>query len=179
VRRNQIGFGVEGSNIAAGDQLLATEDSIQVIQLQVVRCTSSFGYAKSNFIDTTIYRITSMTVITHSICTDIVHGCMSTRTLSASNTYADHCSMGAGDGRYIGQALNNSNPLRRDTVLIPGYSWLVLRFVTDNRECFWCCFSLALMPLSPYFLAILFDPSWQPAYGLSIAIWRGIWPQVS
>lgn len=42
--------------------------------------------------------------------------------------------MGTGAGRYIGQTLNNTNPLRRDTVLIPAYSYLVLRFVTDNRE---------------------------------------------
>jgi len=42
--------------------------------------------------------------------------------------------MGSGDGRYTGQALNNTNPLRRDTVLIPAYSYLVMRFVTDNRE---------------------------------------------
>ncbi|KAF8589080.1 multicopper oxidase [Ramaria rubella] len=40
--------------------------------------------------------------------------------------------MGTGRGRYIGQALSNTNLLRRDTVLIPRYSWMVLRFVTDN-----------------------------------------------
>ncbi|KAF8589084.1 multicopper oxidase [Ramaria rubella] len=40
--------------------------------------------------------------------------------------------MGSGLGRYTGQAVNNTNPLRRDTVLIPAYSWMVLRFVTDN-----------------------------------------------
>ena len=42
--------------------------------------------------------------------------------------------MGSGAGRYIGQELNAASPLRRDTVLIPAYSWVVLRFVTDNRE---------------------------------------------
>jgi hypothetical protein len=42
-------------------------------------------------------------------------------------------SMGTGPGRYTGQALNNTNPLRRDTVVIPAYNWLVLRFITDNR----------------------------------------------
>ncbi len=42
--------------------------------------------------------------------------------------------MGSGAGRYNGQELNATSPLRRDTVLIPAYSWVVLRFVTDNRE---------------------------------------------
>jgi hypothetical protein len=42
--------------------------------------------------------------------------------------------MGSGAGRYSGQELNATSPLRRDTVLIPAYSWTVLRFVTDNRE---------------------------------------------
>jgi hypothetical protein len=42
--------------------------------------------------------------------------------------------MGTGGGRYIGQALNNTNPLRRDTILIPAYSYMVLRFVVDNRK---------------------------------------------
>ncbi|KAI0269650.1 hypothetical protein BGY98DRAFT_937730 [Russula aff. rugulosa BPL654] len=40
--------------------------------------------------------------------------------------------MGSGAGRYSGQELNATSPLRRDTVLIPAYSWTVLRFVTDN-----------------------------------------------
>jgi len=40
--------------------------------------------------------------------------------------------MGTGAGRYIGQQLNSTNPLRRDTILIPAYSYMVLRFVTDN-----------------------------------------------
>lgn len=40
--------------------------------------------------------------------------------------------MGSGAGRYIGQELNNTNPLRRDTILIPAYSYMVLRYVTDN-----------------------------------------------
>ncbi len=42
--------------------------------------------------------------------------------------------MGSGAGRYNGQELNATSPLRRDTVLIPAFSWMVLRFVTDNRE---------------------------------------------
>jgi hypothetical protein len=41
--------------------------------------------------------------------------------------------MGTGAGRYVGQPLNNTNPLRRDTILIPAFSYLVIRFVTDNR----------------------------------------------
>ncbi|KAH9016794.1 multicopper oxidase-domain-containing protein [Lactarius pseudohatsudake] len=40
--------------------------------------------------------------------------------------------MGIGPGRYIGQALNATSPLRRDTILIPAYNWVVLRFITDN-----------------------------------------------
>ncbi|ORY66655.1 Cupredoxin [Leucosporidium creatinivorum] len=40
--------------------------------------------------------------------------------------------MGNGAGRYQGQALNSNNPLRRDTVLLPAYTWTVLRFVADN-----------------------------------------------
>ena len=42
--------------------------------------------------------------------------------------------MGSGSGNSTGQALNPPSPLRRDTVLIPANSWLVLRFITDNRE---------------------------------------------
>lgn len=42
--------------------------------------------------------------------------------------------MGTGAGRYTGQELNATSPLRRDTILIPAYNWIVLRFITDNRE---------------------------------------------
>ena len=42
--------------------------------------------------------------------------------------------MGTGAGRYTGQELNTTSPLRRDTIVIPAYSWLVLRFITDNRK---------------------------------------------
>jgi FtsP/CotA-like multicopper oxidase with cupredoxin domain len=42
--------------------------------------------------------------------------------------------MGEGAGRYSGQELNATSPLRRDTILTPANSWVVLRFVTDNRE---------------------------------------------
>ncbi|KAI0696184.1 multicopper oxidase 2A [Cytidiella melzeri] len=40
--------------------------------------------------------------------------------------------MGTDVGRYQGQSLNATNPLRRDTFLIPAYSWMVIRFVIDN-----------------------------------------------
>ena len=42
--------------------------------------------------------------------------------------------MGTGAGRYTGQELNTTTPLLRDTVLIPAYSWMVLRFITNNRK---------------------------------------------
>lgn len=74
-----------------------------------------------------------MTVIIPSICMVIGHGCTFLSTFPKSLTYS-HDRMGTGAGRYIGQPLNSTNPLRRDTVLIPAYSYLVLRFVTDNRK---------------------------------------------
>lgn len=40
--------------------------------------------------------------------------------------------VGQGPGRYTGQALNGKNPMRRDTVLIEPYSWMAMRFVSDN-----------------------------------------------
>ncbi|EJT99733.1 multicopper oxidase 2A [Dacryopinax primogenitus] len=40
--------------------------------------------------------------------------------------------MGSGAGRYQGQSFNLTNPMRRDTHLIPAYSWVALRFITDN-----------------------------------------------
>ena len=59
-------------------------------------------------------------------------------------------SMGAAQGRYIGQTLNEQNPIRRDTFLIPAYSWMIIRFVTDNRA---CLFPAALPPAFPHHLA--------------------------
>ena len=50
--------------------------------------------------------------------------------------------MGTGAGRYTGEDFNTTSPLRRDTILIPAFSWVVLRYVTDNRE--HCLFSLRL-----------------------------------
>ncbi|TCD62838.1 hypothetical protein EIP91_006351 [Steccherinum ochraceum] len=83
-----------GSSLQSPDQLLLTEDSIQVVDLLV------------NNLDDGDHPF-------H------LHG---------HRPYI----MGSGRGRYIGQGLNEVNPLRRDTVLIPAYSWTVLRFVTDN-----------------------------------------------
>ncbi|KAF8326083.1 Cupredoxin [Cantharellus anzutake] len=40
--------------------------------------------------------------------------------------------VGWGAGRYIGQALSHISPMRRDTVIIPKYSWMALRFTADN-----------------------------------------------
>ncbi|KZS96979.1 extracellular multicopper oxidase [Sistotremastrum niveocremeum HHB9708] len=40
--------------------------------------------------------------------------------------------VGAGAGRYTGQPLNSTNPMSRDVILIPAYTYVVLRFVTDN-----------------------------------------------
>lgn len=42
--------------------------------------------------------------------------------------------VGEGEGSYVlgSSVLNATNPLRRDTLLIQAYSWVVLRFVADN-----------------------------------------------
>ncbi|POY75890.1 hypothetical protein BMF94_0973 [Rhodotorula taiwanensis] len=40
--------------------------------------------------------------------------------------------MGQGAGRYTGQALNEVNPMRRDTALFPAYTYAVIRFIADN-----------------------------------------------
>lgn len=37
-----------------------------------------------------------------------------------------------GPGRYIGQSLDNPDAFRRDTFLVPAWSYYVIRFVTDN-----------------------------------------------
>ncbi|THH26893.1 hypothetical protein EUX98_g7295 [Antrodiella citrinella] len=83
-----------GSSLQPGDQLMITEDSIQVVDLII------------NNLDDGDHPF-------H------LHG---------HRPYV----MGRGVGRYFGQALNEVNPLRRDTVLVPMYSWTILRFVTDN-----------------------------------------------
>lgn len=40
--------------------------------------------------------------------------------------------LGFGEGNYTGQPLKTKNPLRRDTVQIEAYNWMVLRFQADN-----------------------------------------------
>ncbi|BGP59358.1 hypothetical protein NBRC10512_005153 [Rhodotorula toruloides] len=40
--------------------------------------------------------------------------------------------LGQGQGRYQGQELDTKNPMRRDTFILPAYSWTILRFVADN-----------------------------------------------
>lgn len=77
-----------------------------------------------------------MTAIIPSIYMDIGRGCTYPFFYALRNLLMNLFSrrMGTGVGRYIGQPLNNTNPLRRDTILLPSYSWLVMRFVTDNRK---------------------------------------------
>jgi len=94
VRNNPQGYAPVGSSIANGTQLIITEDSIQVLDLQIDNLDD--GHHPFH-----------------------LHG-------------HRPWIMGTGAGRYIGQALDNSNPPRRDTILIPSYSYVVLRFVTDN-----------------------------------------------
>lgn len=43
-----------------------------------------------------------------------------------------HAIVGTGAGLYAGQALNSTNPMRRDTTLVPAYSWLAVRVIADN-----------------------------------------------
>ncbi|KAI0063945.1 hypothetical protein BV25DRAFT_1801547 [Artomyces pyxidatus] len=94
VRNAPKTFAPDGVSIPNGDQLIVSEDSIQVIDI----------------------RIDNLDDGDHPFH---LHG-------------HRPWIMGSGPGRYTGQALNATNPLRRDTVLIPAYNWLVLRFVTDN-----------------------------------------------
>jgi len=94
VRKNPTGFAGEGSSVVGDDQLLATIDSIQVVDVRVDNLDDG---------DHPFH----------------LHG-------------HRPWIMGSGEGRFTGQPLNNTNPLRRDTVLIPAYTWVVLRFVTDN-----------------------------------------------
>jgi iron transport multicopper oxidase len=83
-----------GPGIGAGDQLIMTEDSIQVIDVSIDNLDDG---------DHPFH----------------LHG-------------HRPWIMGTGAGRYTGQELNATSPLRRDTILIPAYNWLVLRFITDN-----------------------------------------------
>ncbi|KAH8994229.1 multicopper oxidase 2A [Lactarius akahatsu] len=94
VHQDPTGFAPVGVGIGAGDQLLVTEDSIQVLDVRVDNLDDG---------DHPFH----------------LHG-------------HRPWIMGIGPGRYTGQALNATSPLRRDTILIPAYNWVVLRFVTDN-----------------------------------------------
>lgn len=42
--------------------------------------------------------------------------------------------LGEGDGSYISgvSQLNTTNPPRRDTLTLPGFGWVAIRFITDN-----------------------------------------------
>ncbi|KAG2093564.1 multi-copper oxidase laccase-like protein [Suillus cothurnatus] len=42
--------------------------------------------------------------------------------------------LGEGDGDYLPgvSQLNTTNPPRRDTLTLPGYGWIAIRFITDN-----------------------------------------------
>ncbi|KAI0356871.1 hypothetical protein OH77DRAFT_1399973 [Trametes cingulata] len=44
--------------------------------------------------------------------------------------------VGSGAGRFQHQALENKAPMLRDTLVIPAYTWTILRFVADNPG-FW------------------------------------------
>ncbi|KAI0294020.1 Cupredoxin [Multifurca ochricompacta] len=94
LHKDPTGYAPNGVSIGAVDQLLVTEDSIQVIDVRV----DNLDDGEHPF---------------H------LHG-------------HRPWIMGVGAGRYIGQTLNATSPLRRDTIVIPAYSWVVLRFVTDN-----------------------------------------------
>lgn len=94
VHRDPTGYVPVGVGIGVGDQLLVTEDSIQVLDVRVDNLDDG---------DHPFH----------------LHG-------------HRPWIMGTGAGRYTGQELNATSPLRRDTILIPAYSWVVLRFITDN-----------------------------------------------
>jgi FtsP/CotA-like multicopper oxidase with cupredoxin domain len=40
--------------------------------------------------------------------------------------------VGTGAGQYHGQALGGANPMRRDTFLVPAYTWGAFRVVLDH-----------------------------------------------
>ncbi|KAI9439400.1 multicopper oxidase 2A [Lactarius psammicola] len=94
VHQDPTGFVPSGVGIGTGDQLLVTEDSIQVLDVRVDNLDDG---------DHPFH----------------LHG-------------HRPWIMGIGAGRYNGQELNATSPLRRDTILIPAYNWVVLRFITDN-----------------------------------------------
>ncbi|KAF8525922.1 multicopper oxidase 2A [Hysterangium stoloniferum] len=93
VARNPKGYAPEGAIIAPVDQLMITEDSIQVVEL----------------------RIDNLDDGDHPFH---LHGLRPWL-------------MGSAPGRYIGQSVD-PHPLRRDTFVIPAFSYYIIRFVTDN-----------------------------------------------
>jgi hypothetical protein len=75
VHQNPTGFAPDGVGLGAGDQLLVTADSIQVVDLRVVRVLVRiylFRYLTAS------ERTTWMTEIIHSTCTDTAPGCTCT-----------------------------------------------------------------------------------------------------
>jgi hypothetical protein len=88
--------------------------------------------------------------------------------------------MGTNVGRYQNETLDTTNPLRRDTILIPAYSYTVLRFITDNRTLFLIYFSLFYFNLSIFGLTLRAFPAglwafhchlaWHMAAGLLMQI---------
>lgn len=91
---------------------MITEDAIQVVDLVIVR--SPFAVLFIFFL-TGVDRTTRMTEIIRSIFTDTVRTCMCTdhtQVLGADTTRYLSRSMGTGVGHYIGQSLNEVNPLR-------------------------------------------------------------------
>ena len=77
--------------------------------------------------------------------------------------------MGTGAGRYTGQELNATAPLQRDTVVIPAYSWIVLRFITDNRK------SYSFLSLSRQSLIMRYDQSGRVGVPLPHCVAYGSW----
>jgi len=94
VQQNPTGYAPAGAGLGAGEQLIFTEDSIQVVDLRVDNLDDG---------DHPFH----------------LHG-------------HRPWIMGTGAGRYTGGEFNTTSPLRRDTILIPAFSWVVLRYVTDN-----------------------------------------------
>ena len=71
--------------------------------------------------------------------------------------YDNTHSMGTGSGIYPGTPFNTTDPLRRDTVLIPPSSWLALRFITDNREFLTSFLKSCPCPLLPLYVVTADD----------------------
>ena len=78
--------------------------------------------------------------------------------------------MAVGIGGYTDQALNNTDPLQRDTVLIPANSFVVLRFITDNREYFVLLLAVILLSNTAGLWAFHCHIAWHMAAGLLMQI---------